>query len=117
MQGFQGGNYTQEYASDVEKRLSDKDNGALEMVANKLIDQQTAAAGVISAISVTVPEHGRQLKFHRDVQIENQGDLHVTFRVGTGRIAGVWHAVWPTVILFAGFWIFAVSRMDRSEKN
>jgi hypothetical protein len=116
MQGFQGGNYTQEYASDVEKRLSDKDNGALEMVASKLIDQQTAAAGVISAIGVTVPEHGRQLRFHRDVQIENQGDLNVTFRVGTGRVAGVWSAAWPTAILFIGIWILAAARMQRSDK-
>ena len=116
MQGFQGGNYTQEYASDVEKRLSDKDNGALEMVANKLIDQQTAAAGVISAISVTVPEHGRQLKFHRDVQIENQGDLHVTFRVGTGRIAVVWSAVWPAALLFLGIWVLAAMKIQKHEK-
>lgn len=117
MQGFNDGNYTQEYASDLNKRLSEKDKDALEMVANKLIDQQSAAAGVISAIGVTVPEHGRELRFRRAVQIENQGDLNVTFRVGSGRMQGIWRAVWPAGLLFVGIWIFAVTRMQREEKN
>ncbi|MDD4871830.1 MAG: hypothetical protein PHR77_14830 [Kiritimatiellae bacterium] len=114
MQGFKGGNYTQEYASDVDKRLSEKDKDALEMVANKLIDQQTAAAGVINAIGVTVPEHGKELRFRRAIQIENQGDLNVTFKVNSGSVVGVWRAVWPAAILFIGLWIFATSRMTHT---
>jgi hypothetical protein len=117
MQGFKGGNYTQEYASDVQKRLSDKDNDALELVANKLIDQQTAAAGVVNVIGVTVPEHGRELRFRRAVQIDSQGDLNVTFRVGNGRISGMWRAVWPMVILFAGLWVFAAARMQGTARR
>jgi len=116
MQGFQGGNYTQEYADKVQKKLSEKDNDALEVVANKLIDQQSAAAGVVNAIGVTVPEHGRELRFRRDVQIENQGDLNVTFLVGSGRLQGAWRAVWPAAILFFGLLIF-VSRRTQGNST
>jgi len=117
MQGFQGGNYTQEYADNVQKKLSEKDNDALDIVANKLIDQQSAAAGVINAIGVTVPEHGRELRFRREVQIENQGDLNVTFMVGSGRLQGVWSAVWPSAILFFGLLILVGRRAQSGTRK
>jgi hypothetical protein len=99
--GFQNGDYTQEYATSVEGRLSARDNDALEAVANKILDQQAAAAGVVTAIRVTMPEQGRPLAFRRPVQIDPKGDLTVVFRAGDGRWGRLWRALWPSAILFA----------------
>jgi len=104
LQGFQDGDYSQEYASSVEQRLTQKDNTALEIVADKIIDQQAAAAGVVSAISVTMPEHGRELNFYRRLQIDPEGDLTVTFRAGNGWLAKALMAAWPCAVLFVLVW-------------
>ena len=44
-----------------------KENDALDVVAEKIIDQQAAAAGVVTAIQVTMPEHGRRRHRNRAV--------------------------------------------------
>jgi len=103
--GFQEGDYTQEYADSVEGRLTDKDNSALEIVADKIIDQQAAAAGVVTAIRVTMPEHGRRLTFTRALQIDPKGDLTVIFKASDGWLMGTWRALWPSAILFVLIWI------------
>jgi hypothetical protein len=100
--GFRDGDYTQEYAASVEGRLTERDNGALEVVADKIIDQQAAAAGVLTGIRVTIPEHGEQLVFGRAVQVDPKADLSVEFRAGRGWLAGLWRGAWPPALLFAG---------------
>ncbi len=103
--GFNAGEYTQEYANDVERGLSARDNQALEIVANKIIDQQVAAAGVVTAIGITMPEYGRQLPFFRDRQIDPAKDkLDVTFKTGGNRLWGMWSAMWPAALLFFILW-------------
>jgi hypothetical protein len=82
MRGFNddNGNFTTEYAQNVEQRLSPKENTALEQVAEKIIDQQAAAAGVVSSIRITLPEHGRELTFRRPMQIDPAGEVSVVFK-------------------------------------
>lgn len=104
MAGFQNGEYTQEYAASVEQRLSSKDNDALEMVADKMIEQQAAAAGVVTAIRITMPEHGRRLRFHRALMIDPGSELEVSFRAHTGRLTGWLNALWPAALLFVFLW-------------
>jgi hypothetical protein len=110
MQGFQDGQYTPEYANKIERRLSEKDNDALEQVANKIIDQQAAAARVVTAINVTMPEQGKVLRFSRAMQVDPDGDLHVTFKSTRGVVMGILGAVWPAVVLFFVFRLLAVRR-------
>ncbi|MBM4143864.1 MAG: hypothetical protein FJ225_09790 [Lentisphaerae bacterium] len=113
--GFQGGEYTQEYAQTVEGQLSSKDNAALEMVADRIIDQQAAAAGVVAAIRVTMPEHGEKLLFTRALQIDPKADLTVIFKAGTGRLGAAWRAAWPAAVLFALLWWLLARRQAARE--
>jgi len=115
IQGFRNGDYTQEYVDRVERRLSEKDKMALEIVANKMIDQQAAAGGVVTAISVTMPEHGRQLQFYRTLQIDPDGELNVTFKVGSGRVSGFLKALWPALLVFVVLWIWIGRTRGRRE--
>jgi len=104
MEGFQGGNFTQEYAQRVEEQLTSMDNDALDVVAEKMIDQQAAAAGVVKAIRIAMPEHGKELRFARALQVDPEGELSVSFKVSHGRPAHWFGSFWPMLFIFAGFW-------------
>jgi len=104
MEGFQGGNFTQEYAQQVEQQLSDIDNDALDIVAEKMIDQQAAAAGVVKAIRIVMPEHGRSFRFARSLQVDPKGELSVSFKVSHGTPARWLGTLWSLLFVFTGFW-------------
>jgi len=110
MEEFQDGQYTQDYAARVEGSLSSKDNDALEVVADKMIEQQTAAAGMVSAIRVAMPEHGKLIKFYRARHIEPKDELSVSFKMGTGKAKSVAGQVVPAVIILFGVWGFLAMR-------
>jgi len=112
-EGFRDGEYSQEYAVNIEKNLSEKDNTALEIVANKMIDQQAAAAGVVTAIRITMPKHGQELDFSRALQIDPAGDLIVTMKVGNGRLGRFTGALWPCAVLFVLLWVILARRSSR----
>lgn len=105
MQGFRDGEYTQEYAASVESRLSEKDRVALEVVADKMVDQQAAAAGVVAAINVTMPQHGRSLRFYRALQIDPDGDLSVIFKSTDDRVLKLVRGMVPFAGLFVALWV------------
>ena len=109
-EGFQDGEYSQEYAVNIEKSLSEKDNTALEIVANKMIDQQAAAAGVVTAIRITMPKHGQELDFSRALQIDPAGDLVVTMKVGNGRLGRFLGGLWPCAVVFVILWAALAAR-------
>ena len=92
----------------------DKDNDSLELVADKIIEQQAAAAGVVTAIRVAMPEHGRKLTFLRAMQIDPGAGLTVSFHASSGRLRGWLNALWPVVVLFGLLWFgLAVSARRR----
>lgn len=113
MAGFKDGDYTQAYAARVEKGLSKKDNDALEVVAGRIIDQQAAAAGIVKAISITMPEHGLQLRFTRERQIDPDAELTVTFHAWSGRLGRIVNVLWSAIVLFGILWIIA-ARVTRA---
>jgi hypothetical protein len=115
MEDFQDGEYTQEYAQRLEGDLSSKDNDALEVVAEKMLEQQTAAAGMVSAIRVTMPEHGRLIRFSRATHIEPKDELSVSFRMGTGRLRAVVGQVLPALVMFFALW-GVLAAMRKREK-
>jgi hypothetical protein len=112
--GFQNGEFTPEYARSVAQQLTDKDNRALETVADKIIEQQAAAAGVVTAISVTMPEHGKILRFHRQLQIDPAGELSVVFRARSGHLLSTLSRLVAPLVLFLALWAgFALRRGRR----
>lgn len=95
----------QQLAVQQNAGLSADEQQALENVANKIIDQQVAAAGVVTAINVTMPEHGKKLEFFRALQIDPEGELSVSFNVSTNTVTMVFNTIIPVVLLFGFFWI------------
>ncbi|MBL7077149.1 MAG: hypothetical protein ISS31_06745, partial [Kiritimatiellae bacterium] len=94
----------QQYLDRIEQRLSEKDRNALEIVADKMIDQQAAAAGVVTAIRVAMPEHGHRLNFKRPLQTDPTEPLTVSFKVGRGGKLGRLLSLWPAFVLFGLTW-------------
>ena len=94
----------QQYLERIEQRLSEKDRNALEIVADKMIDQQAAAAGVVTAIRVAMPEHGMRLNFERPLQTDPTDPLTVSFKVGSGGKLRRLLSLWPAVVLFGLAW-------------
>jgi hypothetical protein len=95
------GSYDPETAKRVERTLSEHDNEALDILANKMIDQQEAAAGTINAIGVTTPKHGRRLVFGRDLQIDPTGKLTIVFKTSPLNWLQSLNLIWPPLLAFA----------------
>ena len=95
------GNWTSEQAAQVTHNLSAKDNTSLNVVAEKILDQQAAAAGVATALRVTMPLEGRVLEFARPLQITPGAALAVSFKTS----GGGWLYTLLTLGAFAGAWL------------
>lgn len=78
--GFQDGNWTLDYGKEVEASLDAKDTDSLHLVAEKILDQQSAAAGEAPAIRVTLPVHGKEVQLTRALQIQPMADMEVSLR-------------------------------------
>ncbi len=74
------GNFTEMQVLQVEEQLAEQ-NDAIDEVADKMVGQQVAAAGVLKGIQVTLPAHGQLIRFKRDLQIVPEGELSVSFKV------------------------------------
>jgi hypothetical protein len=64
--------------------ISSKEDISLRMLSEKLLRQQEAAAGVDQAIRVTVPESGLRLEFRRELQVNPDAPMTITYRASSG---------------------------------
>jgi len=94
-------NWTAAEAAQVQQSLSAKDNVSLNIVAEKILDQQAAAGGVAAALRVTMPLEGRVLEFARPLQITPGAELSVSFKTTGGGFVRTLLAVGA----FLGAWI------------
>jgi hypothetical protein len=78
--GLEEGMWTMEYGEQVAQSLSSKDSDSLDTVAERILDQQAAAAGLAPALRVTLPLRGRQLGFRRTLQITPLADMTVVVK-------------------------------------
>lgn len=91
--GFNDGNFSQEFAQQLEGRLSARDRMALELVSSKIVGQQAAVVEAAQAISVTMPENGPSLVFTRALQTQPGGSMVLELRISRG-IKNVMKASW-----------------------
>ncbi len=91
--GFNDGNFSQEFAQQLEGRLSARDRMALELVSSKIVGQQAAVVEAAQAISVTMPENGPSLVFTRALQTQPGGSMVLELGVSRG-IKNVMEASW-----------------------
>jgi hypothetical protein len=102
--GFNGGNFDQQFVAKVEEQLSQQDRKGLELVAGKIVDQQAAAAGQATAINIAMPEHGREMRFHRTMQSQLGGRLQLAFRVRRPLATAAVLSFWPVLPGFLLLW-------------
>ena len=86
LEGFQKGQFTADYVTEVQQSLQAEENASLMDMAGKMLDQQSAAERVMQAIRIAMPTHGRVLTFKRSLQINPDAEMFVTFKVSSGRL-------------------------------
>jgi hypothetical protein len=70
-------NYTQQDAKDIIDRNTSDENSAFMRLAERLIQQQDAAASTPAALHASIPEQGRVLTFKRAVLVDPWGALNI----------------------------------------
>jgi hypothetical protein len=116
--GYNGGNFSREFASRVDEQLSAQDRASLDRVAGKIVEQQAAAAGQGAAISIAMPEHGRMLRYARALQNECGGTMVLALRVTPDYAMLRVLDWWPVLPLFLGLWLLLrVALGPRQDKK
>jgi hypothetical protein len=98
-------NYTQQDAKDILERNTSDENAAFMKLAERLIQQQDAAASVPAALHANIPEQGRVLTFTRAVLVDPWGALRIDLRAGAVTAAS-WEV--RALILFTSFVLLAL---------
>jgi hypothetical protein len=80
-------NYTQQDAKQILDRNTADENSAFTRLAERLIQQQDAAASNPAAIHANLPEQGRLLTFSRAVAVDTWADLQVGLECRTDAVA------------------------------
>jgi hypothetical protein len=83
--------YTQQDAKDIIDRNTADDNAAFMRLAERLIQQQDAAASTVAPIRASVPEQGHVLTFKRAVAVDQWADLKIDLKISTPA-----NADWPS---------------------
>lgn len=83
-----GGDFSRAFAQQVEEQLSARDRQALQMVSTKIVGQQAAVEEAPAAIAVTMPEHGRAMRFTRALQTQLGGGM--ALEISAHRSLGAW---------------------------
>ncbi len=103
--GYNDGNFSREFATQVEEQLTAQDRASLDRVALKIVEQQAAAAGQGSAINIAMPEQGRLLRFSRALQNELGAKMTLAIRVTPNDVAARLFLWWPVLPLCLGLWL------------
>jgi hypothetical protein len=75
-------NYTQQDAKDIIERNTSDENAAFMRLAERLIQQQDAAATAPAALHASIPEQGRVLTFKRAVLVDPWSALRIDLKAG-----------------------------------
>ncbi len=84
-QQVQQGQWTADYGRQVERQMDAKDIGSLNLVADKLLEQQAAAQVRANPIRITMPVLGQHLAFYRELQIHPDSEMAIDFKASSGR--------------------------------
>lgn len=103
--GYNDGNFSREFATRVDEQLTVQDRDSLDRVALKIVEQQAAAAGQGTAISIAMPEHGRMMRFARALQNECGGKLELSLKVSPDYSTSPVLNWWPVIPVFLGLWL------------
>lgn len=80
-------------AQKIEAQLGDKESSALSSLAERLLDQQQAAAVEVHPIRVVMARQGPQLRFTRTLQLQSDADMAVEFHAFPLRGGRIFQAI------------------------
>jgi hypothetical protein len=103
-QHVQEGQWTADYGRQLEQRLDNKDTDNLNLVADKMLEQQDAAQIRANPIRVTLPVQGVHLPFARELQINPGAEMVVEFKASGAQWMGWLTATAAALALMAAFW-------------
>ena len=98
------GQWTADYGRQLEQKLDAKDMDNLNLVADKMLEQQDAAQMRANPIRVTLPVQGVHLPFQRELQIHPNVEMTLEFRAGGGRVLGWLATAGTAAALVLVFW-------------
>jgi hypothetical protein len=78
--GNLGVSFSEEQAQRVESSLDKADNDNLDLITERFIYQQEAAAGFLRPLRVHLDGHGRVVRLTGAVQVEPNAEMSVRFR-------------------------------------
>ncbi len=96
----QTANYTQEEAKQLLERNSAEENAVQARLAERLLQQQDAAAANPAAIRATIPEQGRRLTFTRPLDVNTWSDMHIAIEAAAASGASFWQRLGVVILLF-----------------
>jgi hypothetical protein len=83
-----GANFSQEEAERLESSLAKDDSENLDLITQRIIGQQEAAAGVDAPLKLKLPEDGKRVRLTGAIQVEPNAEMAVTFTAEPVRPAG-----------------------------
>ncbi len=104
-------NYTQQDAKEIIERNTDDDNAALMRLAERLIQQQDAAAPNPAALRANLPEQDRMITFRRAVAVDAWADLQIGLKASAVRTAS-----WGMRLLILGGVVVVLAILAQAAK-
>jgi hypothetical protein len=92
--------YTQQDAKDIIDRNTSDENAAFMRLAERLIQQQDAAAPSPAAMHASIPEQGRILTFKRAVLVNSWSELKIALKAGPVAPSGWTTRMWILIGIF-----------------
>ena len=83
-----GANFSQEEAERLESSLAKDDSENLDLITQRIIGQQEAAAGADAPLKPRLPEDGKRVELTGAVQVEPNAEMKVAFTAVPVRPAG-----------------------------
>ncbi|MDD5708110.1 MAG: hypothetical protein PHR35_19505, partial [Kiritimatiellae bacterium] len=114
--GWNDGNFNAQYVQEVEEQLDAADRANLDRVADKMVEQQVQAAPAATAITIAMPEHGREFRLRRALLNERGGQLRLKIEARRPALwtrAQVW---WPLIPVFLGIWLLLRVALGSAER-
>ena len=105
--GYNAGNWNAEYGKLVEQSLGAKESDMLGRVAERMLEQQSAAGAPPRPIRVTMPVQGQRFVFYRDLQVQPGAEMRITLKAGAeqwwrGALGVI--AVLGTLLVYGAAW-------------
>lgn len=98
----------------IEAQLGQKESSALSNLAERMLDQQQAAAVEVHPIRVVMAKQGTPLRFARTLQLQSDAEMEVQFRAAPVRGGRMAQGV--VVVLSAGITIMAGTLLSRLRR-